>query len=366
VRLDADIPATSTIDIKNFIVSGFAYDVESLVANSINSIHVNYNNLAAAPSSGTIIRNAGSGTLDAMYNWFGQASGPTAPTNPAGTGTAIPSGVLFNSWLATGVDQAALDQTSQASFLASVGFQTPGTPLGSLPPVVLSAATAVPNPALVDQSIQISAAGADSFNRTITITWDFGDGTTGSGASVTHAYAAAGTYTATATLSTPDGGTATTSVSVSVLGSGGAIAPQPFTVKRKSLHASTPSSPRDAIKLMGAFNLPSGTTKLDGTFAISVATLSRTFTVNGAGKGIGTGGSLKIQAKRKRGAIVGTAVKFSLSLTGDVNGVLAAVSLPAGQTGSVVLPVAFNYLSTGYSQSVTFTIKGSNGNRSGK
>jgi len=365
VRLGADIPSTSTIDIKNSIVHGFAFGVESLMINPRNNIHANYNSFSDL-SSGVAIQNSDTGSLDALYNWYGDATGPLTPNNPTGKGLSVSQAVLFNPWLGTGVDQLPLDQSNQSNFLASVGFQTPGTPLGNLPPVVLSAATAAPNPANAGDVVQFSAAGADSLNRTITTTWDFGDGATASGASVAHVYPVPGTFTAVATLRTPDGGSVSTSVVITVTETGGGAAtpPDPFTVKRKSLRAS--GSAKDSIALQGAFNLPAGTTRLDGTFAVSIGTLSGTFTVNGKGKGTGANGKLTIRAKLKRGVIQGTAVTFSVSLVGNVNAALAAASLPAGNSGNAVLNADFTYLGKPYASALTFKVKGARGKSAGK
>ena len=371
IRIDADLPAASTVDIKHSIISGFAYAVESLVTNTTNSVHINFNDLSAPASSGVVIAASGASTLDAQYNWFGQVSGPSTAGNQGGTGTAIPTGINFNPWLATGTDLAPLDQTSQLKFLASVGLQTPGTPLHSLAPILISGAIATPNPSLVNTSISFAAAGIDPLNRTVSITWDFGDGATAVGAAVTHVYSAAGTFTATATLSAIDSGPLTTSVVVSVTNppGGGATpppVPNPFSVKTKSLVASQPHKARDFIKISGGFDLPAGTTKLDGAFVLSIGSLTQTLTVSGTGQATSAQARLKIRVKRKRGAILGTAATFSVSILGDVGSALTQAGLPPGTAGSVTLPAQFTYLNATYAASLAFRVKATKSGSTGK
>jgi len=207
VRIDADLPTASTVDVKFNKVSGFTYGVDSLVANSENTIHVNYNDLAGAPA----INNEGADPLDGLYNWYGQSSGPGSPSNPGGTGAAVSSNVRFKSWLGKGDDLTPLDTSTRAAFLASVGFQTAGGPL-----TINSEAAATPNPAYAGDTVRFSAAGSDPLDRPITYAWDFGDSTTASGAEPTHVYASAGLYTATVLLTTPSGGATRTSVLVNV------------------------------------------------------------------------------------------------------------------------------------------------------
>jgi len=45
------------------------------------------------------INNIGTGIVNAANNWWGDASGPTHPDNPSGTGDVISDGVIFSPWL---------------------------------------------------------------------------------------------------------------------------------------------------------------------------------------------------------------------------------------------------------------------------
>ena len=364
VRIDVDLPDDSTIDVKFNKISGFSYGVDSLVGNSANPIHINYNDLAGTYA----IFNEGVNPLDGLYNWYGQMSGPTSPSNPGGTGAAVSTNVLFSPWLDSGADLKPLDTSSQAAFLASVGLQTTGSPM-----VIISEATATPNEANPGQIIQFAAAGADPQNRPITVAWDFGDGTSGSGAFTTHAYGAIGTYTATATLSTPNGGVARTSASVSLVPPGGAAtpppAPQPFSVIRKSLRAANPSKGRDLLQVQGTFDLPAGTTKLDSTFVVTIGSVGATYLVNAKGRGvgvIGAGNALAILVKLKKGVIQETAAKFVLRVRGNFENVLIASGLAPGTSGPATISLQFTYLNTTYGEPITFIMSSRHNGSTGK
>ena len=49
--------------------------------------------------SGYAINNGASQVVQAAYNWWGAATGPTAPDNPGGTGSALTGLVLYRPWL---------------------------------------------------------------------------------------------------------------------------------------------------------------------------------------------------------------------------------------------------------------------------
>jgi PKD repeat protein len=87
---------------------------------------------------------------------------------------------------------------------------------GSGLPVITSAATATPNPALIGQNVAFAVAASDADGDTLSYSWTFGDGGTGTGSSSNHTYSAAGTYSATATVNDGHGNTVTSSVNVVV------------------------------------------------------------------------------------------------------------------------------------------------------
>jgi len=64
---------------------------------------VNYNNIYNNTQYGVYRTASGdlTGVLDARYNWWGDASGPTHPSNPGGTGDKISNDVDYCPWLLT-------------------------------------------------------------------------------------------------------------------------------------------------------------------------------------------------------------------------------------------------------------------------
>ncbi|MEI6236681.1 MAG: cadherin-like beta sandwich domain-containing protein, partial [Planctomycetota bacterium] len=90
-------------------------------------------------------------------------------------------------------------------------------------PVFTSLPTALPNPATVTQSVQLTATATHL--QGVTYSWDFGDGTSGSGAVVDHTYALKGTYTvavtATSGINTSASATLTLSVNPMIGGNPG-------------------------------------------------------------------------------------------------------------------------------------------------
>ncbi|HEY3322307.1 MAG TPA: Ig-like domain repeat protein [Planctomycetota bacterium] len=83
-------------------------------------------------------------------------------------------------------------------------------------PVITSAPTATPNPAVINQDVVFSAAGFDPEGKAVTFTWNFADGTIGTGASVTHGFATGGTFNVVLTLTDVDGGKQSSTLPVSV------------------------------------------------------------------------------------------------------------------------------------------------------
>jgi hypothetical protein len=63
-------------------------------------VHNNNFNLTAA-SYGIAVHPAivGAGSVDGSCNWWGSASGPTATSNPAGTGAQVSPRVSYQPWL---------------------------------------------------------------------------------------------------------------------------------------------------------------------------------------------------------------------------------------------------------------------------
>jgi hypothetical protein len=68
---------------------------------SFSSAQVNQNNLAVTPAAyGIAVHPALSGpALNGTCNWWGSATGPTAASNPGGTGSKVTPGVNYQPWL---------------------------------------------------------------------------------------------------------------------------------------------------------------------------------------------------------------------------------------------------------------------------
>jgi len=128
-----DIPANGpagsiTVAITNNIVSGWQHGINlvssvtgaTITGNTIQNnvapgsgvhivsginaanIHVNFNTIAGNGGSGGYgVSNGGTGTLDAEYNYWGAASGPTHPGNPGGSGDPVSGNVDYYPWIDT-------------------------------------------------------------------------------------------------------------------------------------------------------------------------------------------------------------------------------------------------------------------------
>src|SRR5207253_809054 len=72
------------------------------------NITINFNNISGNAGAGLEIASGGyTGSLNAKFNWWGSASGPTIASNPGGTGQAIvdPNNqVVFVPFLTSGTD----------------------------------------------------------------------------------------------------------------------------------------------------------------------------------------------------------------------------------------------------------------------
>ena len=198
-------PNTTGITIHNNFLDHNAFGVDVTAGSLTGSMTVVDNHIESNATAG--LENDSTATVNADFNWWGDASGPTNSSNPSGTGNTVNdphSNVTFSPWLTSGDDT----QDGRAD-----GFQ-PGT------------GAAV--------SINGSSTGTEGATYTLNLSpssditsWDinWGDGTmampdiehvTGSPASVTHVYAEEGSYTISAVAHTSSGDANSNTVSVTV------------------------------------------------------------------------------------------------------------------------------------------------------
>jgi len=192
-------------------------------------------------------------------------------------------------------------------------------------------------------------------------TWDFGDGTVllSAPGTVTHVYPAPGAYQVAVQAAnirhSVDG-----ALRLVVYRSGS------LSITRKSLRAQTPSLTKDSLSVSGTITLPSGLTQAPTQVVVRFGGMTRSFDLS---KGVRRtdGQSFKLSAKVKDG-VVETEAKFSFKLIGNLAKELAAAGLPAGQSGSVSIPlqIVLADANAAANATATFSIKGTAKTQSGK
>ena len=93
--------AVSNLTVNNNSFSGNATGIAIDAGAVITSVVLRYNNIVGNTSYGA--SNAGTGTLDAENNWWGDASGP-GPVGP-GTGDKVSANVDYDPWLGAGAGE---------------------------------------------------------------------------------------------------------------------------------------------------------------------------------------------------------------------------------------------------------------------
>ena len=144
--------------------------------------------VTAIPSMGTYDSATGVWSEGALSN------GANATLSIVATVTG--TGSITNSASISASDQPDPNPNNNTS---SVSITVTGAP-PCAPPVILSAPTAKPSPAVAGTAVTFAVSASDPNGQTLAIAWDFGDGTTGTGASTQHAYTSAGSYAVTVTV----------------------------------------------------------------------------------------------------------------------------------------------------------------------
>ena len=125
IKLKEDIPSL-TLTNNSFTNSQIGIEIDVSVANGIPAWTVSSNTITGNTLS---ISNAGTGTLNAINNWWGNATGPTHSSNLGGTGDAVSDNVNFTPWLVNPVGYVApapskpLTPEEQASLNLSIAEQ---------------------------------------------------------------------------------------------------------------------------------------------------------------------------------------------------------------------------------------------------
>ncbi|MCK9356618.1 MAG: right-handed parallel beta-helix repeat-containing protein, partial [Dehalococcoidia bacterium] len=132
-------------------------------------VTINNNNISGNSNWGLL--NDGAETLDALDNWWGDATGPAHLSNPAGLGDDVSDGVEYQPWLT----QTCNPSNLVAAFSASVRRVEPG------------------------ESIQFTDKSRTGC-EIVEWQWDFGDGGTSTEQNPTHSYDVEGAFTVTLTV----------------------------------------------------------------------------------------------------------------------------------------------------------------------
>ena len=188
---------------------------------------------------------------------------------------ALPAGkqlvITFDAAVAKPVSPGTLSVSTQGTIsgtnFASVLTDDPSTvaandptvlAIVNTPPVLSSALTAVPNPAIAGQPVQFGAAVSDADLDVISYLWDFKDGSTSTSQNPLHPFAIPGTYVVSLNINDGRGGTASGSISVEIhsgiLGEGdadgdgfldeieGALGSDPFNPNSRPLNLPMPTA----------------------------------------------------------------------------------------------------------------------------
>ena len=270
------------------------------------------------------------GNSGVAFSYTITASGTTPMTFNA---TNLPQGLSFSAATISGTPSANGAFTIALSASNSAGSDsetlnlviqsaagaggTGGGQSENAGPQLVSLPTITPNPAVVGQSVQFSAAASDANGDALAFTWEFGDGTNGTGASVSHTYAAPGLYNASVTVTD---GIASVSAGISVgvnpqPASGGITGPQPipFAVQKAMLKMNLKSTRKDSLTLSGVLPVQNFS-PANKTVQAVIGSLNRAFQLDAHAKGGDASNSLRLSGKLKNGVFAGSSVKFMLTL----------------------------------------------------
>ena len=210
-------------------------------------------------------------------------SGSGSGTYTVGTQVAITANVpsagnLFDKWTGAVSTVASVTSASTTVTMPAANATLTATykPIPNLPPVFLSAPTALPNPAKPGDVVQFATQASDPENDILTYNWTFGDGATATGASVPHIYTSEGIYTATVTVS--DGShTISSSIAVKVASSHGLI------LSKLNGTANLAVSGKDICSFTGTLALPTNYNPTGISLTVNVGGAQATFVMDRSG-----------------------------------------------------------------------------------
>ena len=226
-------------------------------------------------------------------------------------------------------------------------------------PALVSGPTATPNPARVNEAVQLSADFTD--RDAFTITWDFGDGQTATGGTVTHAFSPAKTYDVIVTatdannLSTAktisvtiepvllpgntsensrkdsdgDGfsdetelaaGSSATSASSTPFGSAPAGETQLLVTTKLMISLNFVKDFADVIGLSGTLPVQAGFKLEDSVVVVNVGGVARRFKLDEKGSAVDRDATFKLSVKTVTGNVAAQTAKFTFKTKKGLHG----------------------------------------------
>jgi len=204
--------------------------------------------------------------------------------------------------------------------------------------------------------------------------WSFGDGASDLGEAVSHTFTDVGLFPVSVRAIDPTGiGSALTLVAVEGAAGAGpgttppgdrALAPKKIAIKRNFK-----KSGKDAAMLQAIFELPAGFVPGAHDVAVSVAGVTRTFTLDAKNKGVDADGSkVKLKYKKPKGGApveAGVAGTVSLKAKGDLATILDAAGIQNETTTSTLTgtPIAFLLNELVYRGTADLSVKSKQGKK---
>ncbi len=238
---------------------------------------------------------------------------------------------------------------------ATLAFTVNPVTVPNAPPLMISPASATPNPAAPGQLVTLSAAAVDPENQSMTYAWNFGDGVAAGGSTVTHTFTAPGIYTVKVIVTDSAGGTTNSLVTVTVAAA--ATAPnETMTLKSAKFKTVTLAPAKGTAQVAGSFIMPTGVTTLAGSATILINGKTQTFTVGATGKAKVGKTTLTIKGKLKKGVLSSSSVTFAFKDFGDYSTVLINGGRPAGTSGASLIDVQLTYAGKTYEGTLQVTV----------